>query len=274
MNALSISSPYGTLEEALAALTAVEQTLRARQDRRAIFTTAYLVITGAIQRQIQAGWFSDNQWVDQYAIRFANLYREALLAYESGNLGAVPKAWRLSFDTSLHNRGLLIQDLVLGINAHINHDLALALVDVGIDPDRGQRYHDHTRVNEILQAATDRLQDQVCDLYAPILRLLDLAGGRLDEELASFSVGKARESAWLTAVALANTANASERDALRSALNDRAAVLARLILSPNPLHPWLIEALRRVERLNPWTQCLTLSTLELADAPQPRVGPA
>ena len=263
----SISNAYSTLDEALIALTAVEQTLRARQDRRAIFTTAYLVITGAIQQRIRAGWFADNRWVDQYAVRFANLYREALLAYETGNLAAVPKAWRLSFDTSAHNQGLLIQDLVLGINAHINHDLALSLVDVGIDPDRAQRYHDHTRVNVILQAATDRLQDQVCELYAPILRLLDLAGGRLDEELASFSVAKARESAWLTAVALVNTTNEIERGALRSALNDRAAVLARLILSPNPLHPWLIEALRRVERINPWTQCLTLTTLELGDLP-------
>jgi hypothetical protein len=161
----------------------------------------------------------------------------------------------------------LIQDLVLGINAHINYDLALALHHVGVDTKRDERYADHTAVNQVLQAAIDQLQDQVCDIYAPILRVLDFAGGRLDETLAHFSVAKARESAWLSAVALANARDDRERDGLRAGLNDGAGVLARLILSPNPLHPWLIEALRHVERLKPWWQCLTLPVIPLGALP-------
>ncbi len=269
---LSLSKPYTSLDEALSALTIVDQTLREQHDRRAIFTTAYLVITGAINQRIKDDWFIDNQWVGQYAVCFANLYRQALLAYESGDL-TLPKAWRFSFDTSVQNKGLLLQDLLLGVNAHINYDLALALHEVGIDPQRQQRYRDHTAVNQVLQAATDRLQAQVCDLYAPVLRLLDFAAGRWDEVLASFSVTKARENAWLTAVSLANARDSLERDGLRGGLNDRAAVMARLILSPNPLNPWLIRALRQVERVRPWWQCITIPVLEPGAVPSPKAKP-
>lgn len=271
--ALSLSKPYTTLDEALSALTVVDQTLREQHDRRAIFTTAYLVITGAINQRIKDSWFIDNEWVGQYAVCFANLYRHALLAYESGDL-ALAKAWRFSFDTSAHNRGLLLQDLLLGVNAHINYDLALALHEVGIDPQRQERYRDHTAVNQVLQAATDRLQAQVCDLYAPILRVLDFAAGRWDEMLASFSVAKARENAWLTAVSLGNARDEQERNGLRAGLNDRAAVLSRLLLSPNPVNPLLITALRQVERFKPWWLYITMPVLEASAVPSPRATPA
>jgi hypothetical protein len=265
--ALPVTAAYTSLGEAFDGLTAVEQALRARHDRRAIFVTAYLVITDAIRRRVATGWFVDNQWVAQYTICFADLYRQALLAYQNGDESALPKAWRLSCDTSAHGRGLLIQDLVLGINAHINYDLALALHKVGIDTKRNERYVDHTAVNQVLQTAIDQLQDQVCDIYAPILRVLDFAGGRLDETLSHFSVAKAREAAWLSAVALANARDDHERQGLRAGLNDRAGVLARLILSPNPLHPWLIEALRHVERFKPWWECLTPPIITLSEPP-------
>lgn len=266
--AVSLGTAYTSLDEALASLRVVEAALRERHDRRAIFASAYVVITEAIRQRVQAGWFGDNAWAERYAVAFADLYRQALASYEAGALETIPKSWRFAFDTSSAGRGLLIQDLVLGVNAHVNHDLALALQIVGIDPGRPARYADHTLVNVVLCEATDRLQDQVCDLYAPILRLLDLAGGRLDEALASFSVAKARESAWLTAVALANARDDGERTALRGGLNDRAAVLARLILSPNPAQPWLIEALRQVERIKPWWASLTLAPLEPVPVPR------
>jgi hypothetical protein len=253
---LPMGAAYTSLADAVQGLTRLEDALRQRHDRRAIFATAYLVITTELHRKVEAGTFKDSAWAAQYAVIFANLYREALVTFEAGQLAAVPKAWQISFTTSLQNRALLIQDLVLGINAHINYDLALALTAVGIDPQRPARYHDHLAVNQVLHVATDRLQDQVCSIYAPILKVLDAAGGRVDELLANFSVIKARESAWLAAVALVNARDAEEQAALRANLNDRAAVLSRLILSPNPLYPWLIGALRHLERRTPWWECV------------------
>lgn len=249
---LPLEVAYTSLDEAFDGLATIERTYRQQRDRRAIFVTAYLIITDSIRRSVADQRFADNDWAARYAICFANLYRQALLDFERQNLAAVPKAWRMAFETATGNRSLALQDLVLGINAHINHDLALALAEVTIDPERSQRYSDHNAVNQVLRAAVDQLQDQICRVYAPILTVLDLAGGALDEELACFSVAKARESAWLAAVSLANARSDGERAAIRASLNDRSAVMARLILSPNPFYPWVFGALRHLENIKPW----------------------
>jgi hypothetical protein len=161
---------------------------------------------------------------------------------------------RISIETSKNNGALAIQDLVLGINAHINHDLALALVEVTIDPARPTRYADHCKVNDVLRAATDPMQQRIGQLYAPILTLLDQACDHLDEEIACFSVEKAREAAWVAAVALVNARDDAERAALCVGLNDRAAVLARLILAPTFAYPWVVGALQHLETITPWTR--------------------
>src|SRR5690349_3273482 len=101
--ALPITAPYASIDDAIAALEILEQTFRSQHDRRAIFTTAYLAITRAIKQNIADGLFQDGVWVTRYALCFANLYRTALLAYEHGDNVTLPKAWRISFDTSRNN---------------------------------------------------------------------------------------------------------------------------------------------------------------------------
>jgi hypothetical protein len=251
---LALDASYDSIDAGIQALGSLEQAFRKQHDRRAIFVTAYLSITRAIGQNIAAGAFLDNAWVTRYALCFANLYRKALLAYETGDTLATPKAWQIAFDTAKRGEALAIQDLVLGINAHINHDLALALDEVSIDPDRATRYADHTKVNDVLKAATDPLQDRIGQVYAPILNLLDNACDRIDEDIACFSVEKAREDAWGAALALANARSELERAAVRAGLNTRSAVLARLVLAPTFEHPWVVAALHHLETITPWTR--------------------
>jgi hypothetical protein len=255
-NPLRLDASYDSLDAAVEALSQLEQAFRSQRDRRGIFVTAYLSITQAIRQNIAASAFLDYAWVTRYALCFANLYRKALLAYEMGDTAATPKAWRIAFDTAKYGEALAIQDLVLGINAHINHDLALALNEVSIDPDRATRYADHTKINDVLKAATDPLQDKIGQIYAPILNLLDQACDRLDEDIACFSVAKAREDAWGAALALANARSDLERAAVRAGLNTRSAVLARLIVAPTFEQPWVIAALHHLETITPWTHFL------------------
>ena len=193
-----LEAEYESLEQVMEGLGSLEASLRAKKDRRAIFTSAYLSMTREIASRVGEQQFNDGDWVAGYALSFANLYRRAFLAFETGDLARVPKPWLLSFDTSRRGKGLLFQDLLLGMNAHINHDLALALVEVSIDPLRDQRREDHFAVNAAIKKATDPVQDRITDLYAPILTLLDRGLGRLDEDVANFSIEKARLNAWVS----------------------------------------------------------------------------
>jgi hypothetical protein len=59
---------------------------------------------------------------------------------------------------------LVAQDVVLGINAHVNYDLALALSLVGVDPDRETKYADHCAVNDVLGRLVDDVRDRLASL--------------------------------------------------------------------------------------------------------------
>jgi hypothetical protein len=71
-----------------------------------------------MRARVAAGAFADNVWVHRYAVAFANLYRKALDDYDAGRMQQVPKAWRLCFDTARDGSRLVLQDMLLGINAH------------------------------------------------------------------------------------------------------------------------------------------------------------
>src|SRR6476660_1843674 len=135
-----MAGDYSTIDEARAGFAALEEALRAVNDRRAIFVGAYLTITSAIGDAIDAGEFIDGPWVRSYLLHFARLYIEAFRAFENGDLEHVPTAWQVAFELSARGEGMALQHLLLGVNAHINHDLAIALVRTGIDPDRPMRY--------------------------------------------------------------------------------------------------------------------------------------
>jgi hypothetical protein len=232
-----------------AALEALEEFCIPRRDRRGVFVTAYLRITRALMAEIEAGGFQDPEWVTRYLICFGNLYRRAHVAWERGELDRVPKSWRLSFEAARDGVGLVIQHLILGVNAHINHDLALALVEVGLEP-RPLRYADHTRVNDVLERATEDLKHHVAVTYAPVLQRLDRIAGRRDDDFTRFSIPKAREHAWTYALALDNARTPAERLLLERSLDDQAAVLARLILSSPTRHPVLLRAVRVAEKVD------------------------
>jgi hypothetical protein len=224
-------TPLQTVEDVVYALGCFEKWCVENSDLRGVFATAYLQITIAISSEIKGGSFNDNRWSSSYLISFANLYREAVLNYENSKWDQVPKSWKIVFDLAKNQEGFIIQHLMLGINAHINHDLALALNNVSIDPRREKKYQDHNHINQILEGATDNLKRTVSDKYAPILKRLDRGLGTLDDDITAFSISKAREHAWAMAVALTSAKTNLEENILLSSLDEQAAVLSRLILS-------------------------------------------
>ncbi|MDZ7718383.1 MAG: DUF5995 family protein [Balneolaceae bacterium] len=237
----NLEEKYQSVPEVIEHFKWLEEYLFNHDDLRGVFTTAYLHITQSIGAALQENSFHDNSWSRDYLICFANLYREAMLNYERGHLDLVPKSWKIAYNLSKSNEGYVIQHLMLGINAHINHDLALALHQTSIDPNREEKYKDHTDINIILEKATDGLKKNVADKYAPILNRLDRGLGSIDDEITAFSIPKAREHAWSMAIALTAAQSNLERKILRKSLDEQAAVIARLILASPLRHPEVKE---------------------------------
>ncbi len=249
------TTAYATVDDVVAGLSALEEQFRRQNDRRCIFLTLYGVASSEVRDRVARGAFLDPSWVHRYAVEFANLYREALEAYEAGRLAEVPKAWRLCFDAARAGSGLVLLDLLLGVNAHVNNDLPLALTRISIDPDREARKRDHAAVNAVLAFVMQRAVERLTALYAPGFAALDAGGGELDEMLSLFSLEVARDSAWEGAVSLANARGALERALAGRLISSRAALVARLLLAPSR-NPVFTHVSGRLEQGSSWLTLL------------------
>src|SRR4051812_34708629 len=245
---LIVPSTFTSVDDVLTGLTAVAEQFLAAGDRRSIFVEAYILITQELRKRILAGGaFENGDWVASYLIRFGELYRVALVAYETKDEANLPRAWKIAFDTAAKGDAVMLQHLLLGINAHINHDLPNALSTVGIDPDRARAKRDHDAVNAALRTATDPVKEKMFTLYAPALGLLDRLVGPFDDEVTNWSFHKAREAAWDAGVSLVNARDPGEHVRTEEHIDNGAAVLARLLLGPSLVFPGLVGELAKVE---------------------------
>jgi hypothetical protein len=132
------------------------QDWKAASDRRAIFLHCYWLMTCNMLEAIQTGEFRDRDWVSGLLHRFTDYYFDALSAYEQSD-PATPAIWLHAHQAARSPEVLVLQNLFLGINAHINYDLVLTLVevldvewDLLDDEQRKRRYADHCLVIRLL----------------------------------------------------------------------------------------------------------------------------
>jgi hypothetical protein len=239
--------PFDGVDDACGRLRDLERRLREAGDRRAVFLTIYTRMTAAVRDALDGGRFADPDWMRRYTTTFADYYRRAFLAFERGTLDAVPDPWIVAFATATEGTALVAQDAFLGINAHINYDLALALRDVGIDPDRPRKRADHRAINDVLADLIDAQQVALADLYAPGIDDIDASFGRFDEALSLFSMIEGRAHAWRIAAVLTDVRWSVARRYARWILRTVATGGAAFVRSP-PVDPSVLSALRAAER--------------------------
>jgi Family of unknown function (DUF5995) len=135
--------------------------LQARGDPRRYFHTTYLRTTKAVRAEFAAGGFLDTAWVALWDVAFAGLYLDALDAGQRGE--RPPGPWTVAFATADKQATALppLRHVLLGMNAHINYDLAQALLAVISDAEFDdaalleRRGADHRRIDQVLAALVD-----------------------------------------------------------------------------------------------------------------------
>ena len=205
-------------------------------DARAIFLGCYTMMTRNTLEAIEAGEFRDPTWVFDWLEHFADYYFNALEAFDQ-SLENLAQPWRFAFDAAREPGTLVLQNLMLGINAHINYDLILALSDM-LEPDwqglpeeqRQLRYQDHCTVNAIIARTVDAVQDEVVERYSPVTNLADVLLGPVDEWLASRLIDAWRERVWRLAVQRTEAIHPEGREEIRRNIEHKSTEQARLIL--------------------------------------------
>ena len=130
------------------------------------FSDLYLTITRCIQEHLEnGGFFADDAYLERLDVTFANRYFDALRAWAGG--GTPPKVWKLFFEVPDNGEITAMQLAGGGVNAHINLDLAVAVVVTGRakgDHDLECRRADYDKVNDVF---AERMEDLLHRLEHP-----------------------------------------------------------------------------------------------------------
>ena len=196
------------------------------------FNYLYLTVTEAVLAE--AATWQDRPFLQQFDVVFARLYFDAIVHWER-DAHRTPHAWRPLLRTRHDVKRARIQFALAGMNAHINHDLPIALNTISVPDGRfpsreGARYNDFLRVNDVLA----RVEASVRPLLSRgLVGDIDLALGELDNILGMWKVDKARDAAWTNGEVLwhLRAAPLLQRDYL-STLDRMTAFAGRGLLLP------------------------------------------
>jgi hypothetical protein len=218
----------------LARMQTLIQRWEAAQDSRAVFLSCYCLMTVNTLNAIEQQEFGDAAWVNRLLHRFADYYFAALEADERSPASA-PPVWQQAFAAARDPQATALQQLLLGVNAHINYDLVLTLTDVlspewaALSPEQcAQRHADHDHVNAIIARTIDAVQDQVLEPAMPVMDLIDRALGPLDELLISRLIAGWREKVWRYATLLLD-ADETARAAVVREVEEEALRIGQMI---------------------------------------------
>ncbi|MEW2072459.1 DUF5995 family protein [Streptomyces sp. NPDC012403] len=177
-------------------MRALDAVLPAR-DGVAVFNRVYLAVTEAVDRRIDAGRFPDARAAITLDVRFAERYLAAVDAVSQER--RPPACWRPLFQFRRHPGVRPLQFALAGVNAHIGHDLALAVVDtcrtLACEPCDLEDEFD--QVGDLLLSLEDRIREELTP-GPELLRIAD----PLTHLLGAWSLERAREAAWTAARAL------------------------------------------------------------------------
>lgn len=197
------------------------------------FNTLYLAITRRILERDRSGAFHDPAFLNRLDVEFAIRYLDALRLF-GGAAATVPDAWTVLFgrynDASLRS----LPCAVAGVNAHINFDLAFALVatweKLGHAPDGSPQHRDYDLVNEVFAQEIPALRGRFLTGWQ---RCVDVLNGDFDNWYQNMLIRCTRARAWERAQELWTLrADGVAYHRLRSEMDVEAAGIGRLLLSP------------------------------------------
>ncbi|QCX02218.1 hypothetical protein FGM00_19625 [Aggregatimonas sangjinii] len=181
-----------TIQEVLKQLDTIIADAIAKNNRLGLFAYVYRRTTAEILQEVQSGSFEDNELLEELDVAFANLYLDAYRNYQHKE--PICKSWEFAFVNKEEPLSIL-QHILMGMNAHINLDLAIATGQVMRGKDIVSIQNDFDKVNDILFGIVNEMQDKLSRV-SRLMFLLDIVGKNSDEKIIDFSMRKARQQSW------------------------------------------------------------------------------
>jgi hypothetical protein len=236
-------SPIDPVIDRLGAILAAAQ---AEQSRIGYFAALYRRVTIAVRDGIAE--FSDPARMERFDVLFASRYLDALSARQAG--GQPTRSWQAAFAATQDPQPIVLQHLLLGINAHINLDLGIAAAQVAPGDQLPGLKPDFLRINALLASLVPAVMAELAAV-SPLLGLLEqVVGEHDDDKIANFSLSTSRDWAWHVATLLAPLDPPAQAPVIAT-LDKLVSGFARHLWHPDPILRAVYKLIRDQESDSP-----------------------
>ena len=189
-----------TIQQVVDALDAIISNSIATGSRLGYFAALYNHVTCAVRDAIVRGDFQNGPRVERLDVTFANRY---LTAYEQQRTDQRPTlAWLQAFEAASNDSHIILQHLLIGMNAHINLDLGIAAAETCPGDEIDSLHDDFDKINQILFRLIRPTEQDISTLspeFRDLVNTLPFQG----RVLAGVSLVGTRDFAWHFATTLA-----------------------------------------------------------------------
>ncbi|MFP4323750.1 MAG: DUF5995 family protein [Anaerolineales bacterium] len=193
-----------TIDDVITFMDAIVNQSITLGDRLGYFTGLYRLVTIEVKKRCDEGFFEDNDRMRELDVLFANRFFDALAAYKRREAHLLTDAWRMAFEAAKDPDLMIMQHLLLGMNAHINLDLGIATAEVSGGVLTPGLRRDFDKLNALLTELSDQVQVNIISV-SPLFRRFEPLYRYFDEMFVRVGISTARTRAWKFAETLIAT---------------------------------------------------------------------
>lgn len=208
-----------TIDDVIEALDAIIIQCEAENDTAGYFAVLYRKVTNRVKTGIANNEFEDGARMEKLDVIFASRYLDAYHAWKLNQPITAP--WKKAFDITTSYWPIMLQHLLIGMNAHINLDLGIAAAEVSAGKNINDLQNDFNKINTILSSLVAEVQNGLAEIW-PGLKWILQRTNKVDDFMVDFSMQLSREGAWKFAVSLA----ACEQKNLKNMIDARDIIVA------------------------------------------------
>ena len=190
-----------TIDKVIEALDDIIKQSADNNDTAGYFAALYRRVTNRVRLGIINNEFEDGARMEQLDVLFANRYLDAHFAWKQNQ--PVSASWKKAFDITTNYWPIVLQHLLMGMNAHINLDLGVAAAEISAGKNINELQNDFNKINTILSSLVAEVQEGLAKIW-PRLKWILQRTKKVDGFMVDFSMQLARDGAWKFALSLAD----------------------------------------------------------------------
>jgi hypothetical protein len=208
------------------------------------FAALYRNVTIKVKEGIQNNFFEDGPRMEKLDVVFAKRYLDAYYLWKNNK--EVTKSWQKAFELSTNYWPIVLQHLLIGMNAHINLDLGIAAAEVSKNKNLSNLENDFKKINKILSSLVNEVQNDLANMWPTLKKILQKTK-KANDFLVDFSMELARDGAWKFAQTISETPY-EDVEKLIKTRDEKIEKKAGLITNPGFLANAVLKIIRIGEK--------------------------